>query len=1594
MSKLRIIYLVLLLSLFFGRPNQVLGNTLKSSSFFTQTIQQLKTVAYKQTNTLNNSTNATINNCEETIVFIARDGGQIEEFNITNGTGSIATTSPYTSSNLNSLAANPDASIVYYARDKNVYYWEPATDNHGQLVDLSGVIGSNESFSSGGGAYYDGYVYMGAEDNITSNSPTIYRIPVAANGMSTSGSTVKLEVPISNWSSWGDMIVTEEKGHTVIYGGLGAGSVNNYQSIYFKYYVDLDIYSMVSRDLPNEAQLAVDVHGDMWVVGANLTSLQKINRKTGIRYGNIVTMSGAIWDMTGPFNCIQKVEICGNGIDDDGDGLIDNADDECKTLARRGTDCNKNIPASGSTNHLITSVINIPENGIIEDLNIVSLDVTHDYIDDLKIYLVGPDGTSVLVMDKPCSGEDDIFVTLDDESTLVNFPTCPPTDGRNYQPSNPLSAFDGKDIQGDWTLRIEDIYPSADGGTFNCWGLEFVAEHVPAITPPTTEICGNNIDDDNDGLTDCDDPDCNNNLSVTVNLMDAIICDNESTTLSATATGGDGNYTFSWDNGLPNGINHTINPSTTMTYEVMVTDGNGCTAAEQITLTVDGCDTPEICDNGIDDDGDGLIDCYDPDCASSGTAIAVTSQTGVVNPTNALGGANGNFASIYDLSDRLILDFGVEIPAGRDYEVIWRRKSTYTSGGTADIKIEESANGSTWTTHPSNLSTSSMSSFMTSTVTANITTRYIRISTVTNTGDDADIDGVTYSCNQVSLEICDNNIDDDGDGLVDSEDPDCINCPTGSISFERFSNISGKSIADLTGSANYPNSPAETGMFTNLEGPSSYSDNYGTRVRGFLHPTETGNYLFTVTSDDASEVYLSTDDSPNNKVKIAEVTGWTGPTDFTKFPSQVSYAVALTVGERYYIEILHKEGSGGDNLALYWQTPSNNTRTVIDGAYLSPWDCDSSPEICGDNIDNDNDGNIDGADPDCAPPSSSCDYHSGFSNNTDSYTFSSDFYGVGVDATANLRFTGLADGSTFWTQAGAIVKVIQTTSGVDHSSDGDGYFIYSEGDDACMRLPVGRLNTGCTYTISFDVASWNPSGSSPVDVGVALDIGNSNETIFDVYGSTPAGCTSFNNYYNDIGDNESCSIPSGNGMNAYFIDAGWGDITNGTAGDLSSGNTLNWRRITYTFTSKDNSTIYLTKLGGGVNSGITFDNLCLVKESCAEICGDNIDNDNDGFTDCADPDCGAPLIIDATPTNPTNCPAANNGTIVINATGDNLEYSIDGGATYQSSNIFNNLTAGNYAIYVINTLTGCEDNLPSSSVTLNAPGCTEICDDNIDNDGDGQVDCADGDCGQPIVTSVDLNDPTCPVMNNGSIVINATGSNLEYSIETTANYQSSNTFSNLVGGQYVVRVRNSVTGCEVIYSGGSKPWVALTSPTSCSEICDNGIDDDGDGDIDNCDSDCNPYDLTETVFIDGYTQAGSVEGTNNAIPTLKININGENLPADGAIFQTTADANKLAGMAISGNDASATSYGVNIQSANNEVVGNFIGVETDGATAFSNGTGILVNGSNNKIGGPNGADAGGIAIDLASGNAGDAVTENDENDADNGANNLLNFPEL
>ena len=82
--------------------------------------------------------------------------------------------------------------------------------------------------------------------------------------------------------------------------------------------------------------------------------------------------------------------------------------------------------------------------------------------------------------------------------------------------------------------------------------------------------------------------------------------------------------------------------------------------------------------------------------------------------------------------------------------------------------------------------------------------------------------------------------------------------------------------------------------------------------------------------------------------------------------------------------------------------------------------------------------------------------------------------------------------------------------------------------------------------------------------------------------------------------------------------------------------------------------------------------------NCTEICNNGIDDDGDGLTDCDDPDCKASDIVSVDTNSPSNCPDLNNGTITINTSENHLEFSIDNGNTFQSTNTFTNLQKGSY----------------------------------------------------------------------------------------------------------------------------------------------------------------------------------------------------------------------------------------------------------------------------------------------------------------------------
>lgn len=164
-------------------------------------------------------------------------------------------------------------------------------------------------------------------------------------------------------------------------------------------------------------------------------------------------------------------------------------------------------------------------------------------------------------------------------------------------------------------------------------------------------------------------------------------------------------------------------------------------------------------------------------------------------------------------------------------------------------------------------------------------------------------------------------------------------CPgLGSINYQKWNNINGTSVTNLTSNTRYPNSPSVSGTLTSFELPQNSGNNYGVKVYGYICPPTTGNYVFWIAADDAAELWISTTGSSANKVKRAYTNAFTNSRQWNKYATQKSVSIALTAGTKYYVEALMKEGSGGDNMAVGWAKPGQSTTTpseVIPGTVLS-----------------------------------------------------------------------------------------------------------------------------------------------------------------------------------------------------------------------------------------------------------------------------------------------------------------------------------------------------------------------------------------------------------------------------------------------------------------------------------------------------------------------------------------------------------------------------------------------------------------------------------------------------------------------------------
>jgi hypothetical protein len=153
----------------------------------------------------------------------------------------------------------------------------------------------------------------------------------------------------------------------------------------------------------------------------------------------------------------------------------------------------------------------------------------------------------------------------------------------------------------------------------------------------------------------------------------------------------------------------------------------------------------------------------------------------------------------------------------------------------------------------------------------------------------------------------------------------------GKVLREWWTNIPGWTVADLRNDPRFPDHPTGAAYLDAFEGPVNWGDNYGSRLRGWLKPPQSGSYRFWIASQDNSELWLSTDTNPINAVKIAGVNSWTGVYEWGKESGQKSALIPLKEGRKYYIEAVMKGAIWSDHVEVSWQPP-DDVQQVIPGS--------------------------------------------------------------------------------------------------------------------------------------------------------------------------------------------------------------------------------------------------------------------------------------------------------------------------------------------------------------------------------------------------------------------------------------------------------------------------------------------------------------------------------------------------------------------------------------------------------------------------------------------------------------------------------------
>ncbi len=910
------------------------------------------------------------------------------------------------------------------------------------------------------------------------------------------------------------------------------------------------------------------------------------------------------------------------------------------------------------------------------------------------VYAFTPELTATYQIEVTPSGDFDPGVMVTD--------ACPPIGEDAFDALTCLGVSD----QGEGTaelLRVDlqagrTYYLLVDG-----WSNDTPVTGAFNLSVIIGEDCDDTVDNDGNALVDCADPQCASDARCDESLYD-----------DGCANGGDDDSDGKTDCADSDCDGSDACDESTVSCDNKIDDeGDGKTdCADPDCAQAANCDEALYeagCSNGTDDDGDGFADCDDADCGREAaclvrgetceTAVELSLDVPTQGTTTGRTSDYGTSRTTCNIATSVSDSYGAAAPdaaftftAPTTGKYLFVSESTFddaltvtndcTFGGNFCYGMERAATGGErivvdlaagdtvfvivdgW----SNSSASNTGDFVLTARRATGATAELACGDTVDNDGDGDADCTDSDCafdrgSCVESGNCDDTIDNDGDDAIDCDDSDCrsdiVACPP-----PRGDNCADPEFVDVLASVvaidtcdmgvDYVFAAAGGCAVPTFESPDA--------VLGFTAPAA-GNYVAEVSSDAMYSILnlVVADQCPGGAVNTCDAS------DDAFDTQKVSFELAA--GEKVWLLV----SAYGDD---WFEEPGCGPATV------AVYEVDA--EVCTDELDNDRDDLVDCDDADCVDAINCNERLAGASacgdnidNDNDSATDCFDNNCAGS--------TQCPNGIPGDTCASAYQATGETWS-VDVQTCFDSpNFTFTETNN-CQSTSGTPRDVVATYLVP-TTGDYSISFTTGIDGASTYDALLNIVKATDCPGATVDTCLAGS----DLGNPERATVAATAGERLWVIAGGW-------AGGCGLS------RLSIALVGPE-------ICGDGIDNNANgrtdcADSDCVAFAECIEVCDDKKDNDVDGTTDCADSDCDSAIACNESLNGAAACRDGNDNDndLMVDCFDADCATSADcpNGATGDNCNSAPRITTATWT----NTFSTCDyaNNFAQSSGT----GCTTM----------------------------------------------------------------------------------------------------------------------------------------------------------------------------------------------------------------------------------------------------------------------------------------------